>query len=124
MDPQGLHKHTPRPHPRVQRSNGILKDGLNPQSESSKVGPLQARDVLAIKPDVSGGRTNQAKDAAAQSGLARTALPDEAERLPFPDVETHIIHGMDGSAPEETFASREVFREVLDSDKAQPLTFS
>src|SRR5205823_8663090 len=124
MDPQRLHKDTSRPHPRVQRSDGILKDCLNPQPESSKVLPLQACDVLAIKPDVPGGRTNQAQDAAAQGGLPGTALPHQAERLPFTNVETHVIHGMDGGASQETFAGGEVFRQVLDSEEAQALTFS
>src|SRR6202035_625602 len=77
----------------------------------------QLGEVDAFEEDVPGGHWQQLGDQASQRRLAATRLADQTNRLARVDLETHVLHRLDGGAQ----PGREVFDHLLDAQERGPV---
>src|SRR5205807_2043413 len=81
-------------HARVERSVGILEDDLHVAAQRAQRAAGQGGDVLAVEPDLAGGRLDQPQDAAPGGRFAATRFADEAQGLAGIDLEARPIDRM------------------------------
>jgi hypothetical protein len=100
---------------------GILKNHLNHFSVGAEVGTSEGTDGLALVGNGAGGGIDEADDGAAEGGLTRTALPDEAEGATLFDGEGNIVEGFDhaGLTLEESRFDGKVNGEIGDLEKGR-----
>ena len=90
-----------RPHARVQRRVGILKDDLHVAPRGAQPFGGEREHVLAVEPHRPARRFDQPEQAAAGRGLAAARLANQPERLALVDAEAHIVNGRHGRAVAE-----------------------
>src|SRR5690606_28223401 len=78
---------------RIERAVGILKDNLHALAVGPELAPRQPPDLVAVEIDFARGRIDQTHDAAGHRRLAGARLPDDAERLAPPHLQTDVIGG-------------------------------
>jgi len=80
---------------RIEGVVGVLKNHLNLFSVGAEVGTSEGTDDLALVGNGAGSGIDEADDGAAEGGLTRTALPDEAEGATLFDGEGNIVESFD-----------------------------
>src|SRR5438132_11498640 len=82
------------PHPRVERTKGILEDDLHLTMHALGAEAVAARELLALKPDLAGGGWDQADQRASQGRFPAARLAHQADGFTRSDVEVHAVDGM------------------------------
>src|SRR5207302_3844713 len=108
----------------VERGVRVLKDHLDLGADRAEVLTGQPRQVdhpsggRAEQDLAAGGRVGP-EDAPGRRGLAAAALPDETEGLPFPDLETDVVHGANAAddAPRQALLDREMHPQMSDIEQ-------
>ena len=68
----------------------MLEDHADPATDQAEVLLGRRRYILAVPEDASGGRLDQAIDAAQEGRLARPRQTDDGQELPVGDLEGHV----------------------------------
>jgi hypothetical protein len=87
--------------PRIERPVRVLEHDLHAAPQRHQRALLQRRDVLAVHADLARGRIDEPHDAARHGRLAGARLADDAERLPAPHRERHVLGGGHFTTPRE-----------------------
>ena len=90
---------------------GVLEDELDLAPDPLQVGALEPQQVLALEGRAAGVGVGQSEQEPPDRRLARARLADEAVRLPFVDVEVHVVDGADGPMLRATTRGRIDLRE-------------
>ena len=105
------------PHPRIQRSGGILEDvGHHPAPNGSQRAFPQGADLLSLHLEASGENArlrDEPGDHLCRDAFAAAAFPHQSQDLPGSDRQGYPVH--DHKAP---CARRQVNLEVLEFEKA------
>src|SRR5436190_8243821 len=81
---------------RVERIERILEDHLHLRPVPKAVAPAtDARDVAPLEQDRAGTRVVQAREQPCDGALAATALADERRDRSGPQLEGHVVDGVD-----------------------------
>src|SRR5262245_60576798 len=105
-----------RPHAlaRIERRVRILKDHLHLASERAEAPHAEMLDGRSLEDDLAVRRLEQTNERPTQRRLPTTRLADEAEGLPLPNREAHVVDGMHmrDLALQEALPDREVLPDV------------
>src|SRR5262249_22573501 len=107
----------------VQARIRVLEDHLHLAPQRPQRSGLEVADRLSVEEDVSGGRLEQADDAAAERRLAASGLADEAHRLALGNAQRDVVDGVDAGdlARQHALPDREVLLQALDLDEGAVL---
>ena len=97
----------------IERAEGVLEDELHPRPERPEPGRVELADLLVAERDPPLGGLDQAQHAAADRGLARAALADQAQRLAALERERDVVD----RDQVLVFADREDLGQILDREQ-------
>jgi hypothetical protein len=101
IDGQRLGNDIRDPQPGIQRSIGILEDGLHVAAYAAQFIAAEAGDVTAHEHDRAGVRIGQSQQAPCERRFAATGLADDAKRVATPQRQRNTVHGMQVARPSE-----------------------
>src|SRR5918995_5978605 len=110
---------------RIERGEGVLEDDLHAAPEGTELAFAAVSDVLAVEDDAARGRLVEPQDRAPDRRLAASRLTHQSERLAAPDLERHVVDGLnvaDVAIQEDPALDRKVDLEVLELDEIPVLT--
>src|SRR5580693_7861944 len=116
VNSQGLADHVEHVATRAERLVRVLEDILDPPS---KLAPRRTTQLHHLRPvELYGSRRQgyQAADRAHKRCLSGARLADDAQRLPFPDVETYLVDSTEGIAASPSAAPLEFDGQISGSD--------
>jgi hypothetical protein len=101
--------------PRVERTDRVLKDHLDPATHLLRVGAREAAERMPVYRDRSRCGRDEAHDRPRQGRLPRARLAGDAQHLSLDDLERDLVHG----ANRRTAAAEEAAVGEIDHDVPQ-----
>ena len=89
--PEDLRHRLDGPLPGIEAGIGILEDHLDPRPHLPRQTAPRSRQGLAVVPHLAGGGAMQGRQHFPHRGLARPALPHQADHLPPLDPDVHPV---------------------------------